>query len=882
MDGTWLIQDSRSSYTVTANKENGALVYKQKLADGKEVYGDLRPPLILDGQAWMWEADLNNKARIRFRLEADDSMVTSYRRAGTAEWKEPSRAVRVQAVDPGQPQEGPLAEDTDFQAFLRGKGKGKGDGKSGLGKGKPAPARRGKGPMPYLVSETSFSAGIRRLVLSAFAEPEDAVLDAYDGLNKAAEQILQDVYQPYTSAFDVLPPLPISKMFTEDELDEHKKRRARKVDPRNTISAVAAIRNMPGLAHPLTFNEEQMLRLFVTDPRSMAYNLAAAQRSRVPLTVEQCELAHRIVLERHEVLRSSFSLEDPKNPTRKVHKEHQGGFYALAVLDQAQVNAIAAMDYAAPHMLGVSGIRLHYAPSRDNFGTLYVNMHHILADNDALMTFWEESFQIQELLYYGYSKEAVIERLPKLPVQFTDFAYWQKSLFSQGLLAPDLAYWGKQVIHSQPPMVLDIPIDVPRPRVWVAVGDHVNISLDQELLQPVMDLNPRASPFALVVTNFSLALMRMCNQNVVHMATAFALRSLPAVQNLIGNFLNMLPIRVAYDPDEPYLDIVSRVATSAINVQRYNLAPFIQIVSETQPHYAFNDPSRNPVYQSMVDVVPGDDTGDDQIGLKGVLDVFLFAMTKNGLMHRLACVFSTTVLTRQTAQTMLMHVKALTMWAVMHAKSPIPRMLPTHELAQEAQETGVILTHVLVRGKGLPSVAAVQSGLEASSSTLDQRGIRASRRFKHHSALEFGSDIPQHLMKSAHMPTPLQPPRRSARVLPAEIVPAKPAMASYPTAKAATASPSHGRELVQSAPSQLQAEPSVQEEMAARRAEAQRRRERSYQVAARWAQTQRDSELILLSEETNPLDDAEAFPRIANRKPRGFTAFAASRGEGRR
>jgi len=453
----------------------------------------------------------------------------------------------------------------------------------------------------------------------------------------------------------------------------------------------------------------------------------------------------------------------------------------------------------------------------------------------------------------------------------TDFAYWQKSLFSQGLLAPDLAYWSKQVIHSQPPIVLDIPIDVPRPRVWSAVGDHVNISLDQELLQPVMDLNPRASPFALVVTNFSLALMRMSSQNVIYMATAFALRSLPAVQNLIGNFLNMLPIRVAYEPSEPYLDIVSRVATSAINVQRYSLAPFIQIVNETQRHFAFNDPSRNPVYQSMVDVVPNEDGNDEQSGLKGVLDVFLFAMTQGGRINKLSCVFSTQVLSRQTAIAMLMHVKALTMWAAMHAKSSIPRMLSTWELAQESKETGVVLTHVMVRGKGLPAVAAVQSGLEASSTTPDQQGIRASGRFKRHSALEFSSDIPQHLMKSAHMPALLQPQKRQTRaprVLPAEAAP----MASSSAAKVAMASPSA---LAQAQPKPP--EPSVEEEMAARRAEAHRRRERSYQVAARWAQTQRDSELIPLNEETNPLDDAEASPNMARRQARGFTAFAASR-----
>jgi len=629
---------------------------------------------------------------------------------------------------------------------------------------------------------------------------------------------------------------------------------------------------MPGLAHPLTFNEEQMLRLFVTDPRSMAYNLSSTQRSRVPLTIEQCEMAHRIILERHEVLRSAFSLEDAANPTRKVMRDHVGGFYALALGDEGAAHAVAAMDYATPHRLGLCGIRMLYSPSSDNFPALHVNMHHILADNDALLTFWQESFQVQELLYYGYSKEAVKERLPKLPVQFTDFAYWQKSLYSQGLLKPDLSYWGRQIVQSQPPTVLDIPVDVPRPRVWVAVGDSVNIALDQELMQPVMDLNPRITPFAIVVCNFSLALMRMSNQRVTYMATAFALRSLPAVANLIGNFLNMLPIRVAYDPSENYMDIVSRVAQSTINVQRYNLAPFIQIVADTQPHYSTADPSRNPIYQSMVDVVPRDDDSDE-VGLKGVLDVFLFANTRNGQIFRLDGVFNTTVLTKQTVRLILMHTKALTLWAARHAKMPIPRMLQTHELAQEAKDIdkGVVLTHVLARNKiGLPSVAAVSSGAEVPGISEEQRGIRAARRFKLHSALEMGGDMPQSQMKSAVVPTPLQP-KQAQRAKPKFEVALAKKNEPPPAAMSVLAAESS---IVPSQAKPVQ-ELSVEEEVAQRRAEAQKRRERSYQVASKWAQSQRDSELIPLGEE-NPFDENEAFPRLARR--RGFSAYAAGRG----
>ncbi|CAK8993695.1 unnamed protein product [Durusdinium trenchii] len=336
----------------------------------------------------------------------------------------------------------------------------------------------------------------------------------------------------------------------------------------------------------------------------------------------------------------------------------------------------------------------------------------------------------------------------------------------------------------------------------------------------------------------------------------------------------MLPIRVSYDPKEPYMDIASRVATSTINVQRYNMAPFIQIVNETQPHYPTTDPSRNPVYQSMVDVVPRDDDSEE-VGLKGVLDLFLFANTRNGQIFRLDGVFNTTVLTKQTVRLILMHVKAITMWAARDANLPIPRLLATYERAQEARDMdkGVVLTHIMVKGKtGLPSIASMSSGLELNLSD-EQQNVRAARRFKLHSALEMGGDIPQNLMKSAVLPVPLQPkakaraPARWSEQL---------AKVDRPAATQAAAQPAMSILAPQAAETSVQVSKapklSVEEEVAHRRAEAQKRRERSYQVAATWAQTQRDSELIPLGE-ANPFDEADAFPRGARR--RGFAAFAA-------
>jgi len=482
-----------------------------------------------------------------------------------------------------------------------------------------------------------------------------------------------------------------------------------------------------------------MLRLFTADPHNTAYNISASVPSPVVVDAKLAARAHEIIISRHEVLRSAFQQDEGGDWIRTISRHHSGGVRMLSAKTRADAERLQLMDRSIPHEIDTVGIRCNVVVDElTSCHQLGINIHHVLTDADGMMIYIQELMQILSLFAAGYSEEEVRASLPPLMVQFADFAYWQKSLEAQGALDPDLSYWYKEVVSSTPPVVLDLPIDKPRPRFWRAVGASERCLLDQELLTPLTELTGRATPMAVVCTNFAIALSRLSGAPVLDIAIPFALRSLPALSNLIGNFLNMMPVRTHYDPEEPYLSMLDRVASSIVNVQKYSLSHFIQLVEGTRKHFPMADPSRNPIYATMVDLVPNED-GAPATSLLGVLDIFLFVNTRRGVIWSVDAVYNTTIFQPQTVRMLLMQMMAITRQAARAAREPIPRSLRSCEEAECADSGRVELTCVKVKAGFLPTVMPLRSGFPETSQSVEYFGIRRSRRLHRHSGLQFGA-----------------------------------------------------------------------------------------------------------------------------------------------
>lgn len=859
--GVWTYNSGRNYYKIVDGAEiaqgfAGKLAYVQKLKDGKDIMGELlRDTNVMPNSLspWTLSASLTNGAKIRFYPVGDSTLVSSYQKAGSQEWRPPVAAVRGEEPEVVDllPEEKIVEYDLfekrwsqDGRAYSKGEfirffgGTAEWDSANPVVDGQAPPkVVTWRGAEQDEVLKAAVFSEMRQSLYGTLAESEDDLNLLVSGsfsMRAQIHQALPAVCALPTRLFDICTPFPVAKKVAEAALDRVDDERRNKVDPKKTIVPIPTVRLMPDLAHPVSPNEEQMLRLFVGDPRNQAYNLSQAFRVQAYLDPVQLEFCHSLILQRHDVLRSAY-WQDGMDPLRKVHEEHQGPLFVLAVKDEGELHTIQGADYMTGHQLGITPVRCNAFASHLTAGGIGVNLHHIVADADGMGLYAGEAWQINVMLGAGFSEEAVAERLPALPVQFVDFSYWQKSLSSQGLIDTDLSYWFHQVTACAPPAVLDVPIDKPRPRVWVAIGTSQRCFYDSELLGMLTEVSGRATPFAVTFATMAVTLARFSGSASTLIAIPFALRALPALRNLIGNFLNMMPVRTSHDNGDTYVSTLDRIAVQAVDVQRYSLAPFITLMNATTKFFGMTDPSRNPVYATMLDMVPNA-SEDPQTGLSGVLDWFLFVNTRNGMVWSLDAVYNTFILEQQTVRMMLLHLLAVQYHVCRGPKETVPRVLANKEEAQSTND-GVVLTHMYVRSGFLPQVVAVQSGWELQSGSKEYYGARAADRFKRMSGLELKADYPPAALSSLRPPgqappkKPSQQPRLDSRAV----------MDEASLAKAVRPAPARSEE-------------EMAEEAEARRSELQRRKQRSYEVATLWAKTARQSELISLEEDIEEYD----------------------------
>uniref|UniRef100_A0A7S1RZZ6 Condensation domain-containing protein n=1 Tax=Alexandrium catenella TaxID=2925 RepID=A0A7S1RZZ6_ALECA len=802
---------------------------------------------------WKYSADLSNGAKIKFSLVGEDRLMTSYQRAGTKDWRQPITAVLGDDSEVVDLVEDKLVKQDDIlekRWSQDGRAYSKADFMRYFGSTRewdaaqlvvageaPPKAQTWRGEDQDQVLKGAVLSQLRNSLLDLLTDKEeedDSLISGAFSMAIRLRQAWPTVRSLPKRLFDILTPMPIGEKVSEEAVDRALDEKQNTPDPKKTIVPVPAVRLMPTLAHPVSPNEEQMLRLFVGDPRNTAYNLSNAFRATVKLDPMQVEFCHSLIIQRHDVLRSAF-WQEGMDPLRRVEQESQVPLHVLAVKDESEMHVVQGTDYMTGHQLGVTPMRANAFCSHSSACGIGLNLHHIVADADGMGLYSAEAFQISMYLSQGFSEEAVAERLPALPVQFVDFAYWQKSLSSKGLVDSDLGYWFHQVTACAPPAVLDVPIDKPRPRVWVAVGSSQRIMFEVEVVQLLNEVSGRATPFAVAFATMAVTLTRFSGSPSTLIAVPFALRSLPVLSNLIGNFLNMMPVRTSHDSGGTYISTLDRVAVQAVDVQRYALAPFITLLQTTQKHFGMQDPSRNPVYSTMIDLVPNA-SEDPNTGLSGVLDWFLFANTRNGMIWSLDAVYNTFILEQQTVKMMLLHMLSVHFHVARSPRVPVPRTLAGLEAVQDTKD-GVDLTHVYVRSSFLPQVVGVKSGWEIENGSREYLLVRQADRFKRMSGLELTADYPPSVLSSLRAPGQAAP--RGPSVKPRHV--AGEAVDEAALAKAVR-------------PPAARTEEDLAEEAEARRAELARRKQRSYEVATLWAKTARQSELISLEQ------DEEADP----------------------
>ncbi|NJP19714.1 MAG: amino acid adenylation domain-containing protein [Hydrococcus sp. CRU_1_1] len=315
------------------------------------------------------------------------------------------------------------------------------------------------------------------------------------------------------------------------------------------------------------------------------------------LQVEALKQALAEIVQRHEVLRTHFELVEGK-PVQVIHSEL---FFDLSIVDlqnlSAQEQSIEVQrlvteqaqipfDLSKAPLLRVTLLRL-----ARNEQILLLTMHHIIADG------WSLGVLMYELstLYRAFCANQP-SPLPPLPIQYADFALWQRQYLQANVLETQLSYWQQQLKDAPP--LLELPTDRPRPAVQSFSGRSESFILDQELTSSLKNFSQQAGAtlFMTLLAAWGILLSRYSRQEDLVIGTAIANRHRKEVEPLIGFFVNTLALRLDLKDNPSFRDFLGRVRQTTLEAYTHQDLPFEQLVEELQPERHL---SHTPLFQAM-------------------------------------------------------------------------------------------------------------------------------------------------------------------------------------------------------------------------------------------------------------------------------------------
>ncbi|MDF9616382.1 amino acid adenylation domain-containing protein [Pseudomonas entomophila] len=349
---------------------------------------------------------------------------------------------------------------------------------------------------------------------------------------------------------------------------------------------------------PLSFSQRQLWFLDQLEPGNPFYNVPSALTLKGPLDVVVLERALNLLVERHAMLRTTFVSVDGE-PRQVVHASKP---LTLAVLDlrdlpetarQARLAEAVEADARAPFDL-VNGPLLRAMLVRlaiDEHVWLY-SVHHIVADG------WSMGVILHEVAtLYGDLLGGQAPSLAPLPVQYADYACWQRQHLDEQALQGQLDYW-RRALADAPPL-LDLPGDRPRPPVQRFVGATFSSTVDAATLAELNALarHTQGTLFNVLLAALDVLLWRYSGQRDLCVGTPFANRGRAELEPLIGHFINTLVIRQRLDPAQTFAALLRDVRANMLEVHAHHDVPFDRVVEALNPP---RDPGHSPLFQVMM------------------------------------------------------------------------------------------------------------------------------------------------------------------------------------------------------------------------------------------------------------------------------------------
>ncbi|WP_371360041.1 amino acid adenylation domain-containing protein [Pseudomonas sp. KT_2_4] len=382
--------------------------------------------------------------------------------------------------------------------------------------------------------------------------------------------------------------VPLKAVFEHPRLEAFVAAMQAQESPSPTAPALLSAGRVQPL--PLSYAQERQWFLWQLEPHSAAYHIPSALRLKGQLDLAALQRSFDSLLARHESLRTH------------IRQDHDGAVQVIeppmslpitqADADEAQLNARVQALIAQPFdlqegpLLRVTLLRL----AADEH-VLVLVQHHIVSDGWSMQLVVEELVQ----LYAGYSQGQDVQ-LPALPIQYADYAVWQRSWMDAGEKQRQLAYWRELLGGEQ--SVLELPFDHQRPAVQSHRGARLAFELTPELTQGLKALAQQqgVTLFMLLLASFQTLLHRYSGQEEIRVGVPIANRNRSETERLIGFFVNTQVLKADVHGQMSVEQLLQHVRQRALEAQAHQDLPFEQLVEALQPERSL---SHNPLFQVM-------------------------------------------------------------------------------------------------------------------------------------------------------------------------------------------------------------------------------------------------------------------------------------------
>ncbi|QED47026.1 non-ribosomal peptide synthetase [Cytobacillus dafuensis] len=353
------------------------------------------------------------------------------------------------------------------------------------------------------------------------------------------------------------------------------------IEKQKKVDYVPIVPSKKADTYPMTSAQKRLFLLNEMEGVSVSYNMPTVLEVTGEFNIFMLQKAFTTLIDRHEILRTSFEIQHGE-PVQRIHEQV---YSEITVLKANQENldvfieaSIQAFNLTTPPLIRMTVVEV--VDKNKHF--VILDMHHIISDGLSLEIIEAELLQ----LYQG-------RRLDKLDLQYKDFAVWQKTQLNKQRLKDQEMFWLEKFEKDAP--LLELPLDYQRPKVKSFKGSRYHFNIDQEFTRQLNQLvnETDATLYMILLSCFQVTLSRYTGQEDIVVGTPVSGRNHPDVHNLVGMFVNMLPLRMCATGKKSFRDFlheVKKITLESFTNQDY---PFEELIGKLKLE---RDIGRNPLF----------------------------------------------------------------------------------------------------------------------------------------------------------------------------------------------------------------------------------------------------------------------------------------------